>query len=314
MEPSKLVGISGINYELGDPVEFVANSCEGDSSVNGPVSRELTTYRMVNEGMGDKTIASMRRSIQDALIKPSDVDAVIFCTSANAKMISNDRHNVAHLLRGTSCSNAYPIGLTLSTCAGFQTGLQISESLLRDAAFSNILLVLVEGFSPDCQTFVGQNSRDTPSYVCSDGVASCVISNKPEAEYLLLSVALGVNVGLVEPSQKEGDEDRVIEYLDLLRATYSESLRKASVSGEQIRKYFMGNYFRPVVDSFCDALRIGSNLLFRDNICRVGHCYSADNLINLKDYVTHHGRARGDCFALLGTGVGQIGSSILRAT
>jgi hypothetical protein len=52
----------------------------------------------------------------------------------------------------------------------------------------------------------------------------------------------------------------------------------------------------------------------RENIPTVGHCDSADNLINIEDSCNNSGRQSGDCFALAGNRIGQVGVTVLRVT
>lgn len=313
-EQDGFVGIVGVDYELGESCTMSDPSRSVDvpndiAAHDESSSASLNRFRIVTGDLFDTAIASARRTIEQTALDPADIDALMLCSSTVSRMIDGDRHRVAYFLEKAGITRAYPIGVTFATCANFPTSLSLAASLIRQRIFENVLLVTLDAYSPECPTAVAQNGRLSASYVCSDGAASCLVTADRRASYELLGVTLGTNQSLFTPGNRE---EQIIAYLDLLRKTCQTAFRECNVSRSDIRQFFFGNYIAALIDSFGRALGLSLNQVFRENIWKLGHCYAADNLINLKDYSARWISEPGDCFALISTGIGQMGTSIIR--
>jgi 3-oxoacyl-[acyl-carrier-protein] synthase III len=258
----------------------------------------------------DAAVASINRTVADSGLPPGAIDGLILCTTTGLQAISNTRHDVGYLLSKTGLTNAFHFGLDFATCATMLTGLQVAAALISSGRFTNVVLATCDAYSESVPTYVAQKSRFSEYYVCSDGVASCVVSSNSAAQYGLVAIAFGSNHLLLDP--QTSNETGRLTYLDLLGRTSSQACREADLHRSNIRQAFVGNYFYDTADSMARAMGFNSERVFRENIPKVGHCYSADNLINLKDFCDSRGRQSGDYFALASAGVGQVGVAIVR--
>ncbi len=311
------VGISGVNYELGNVVRF-DELPDRDSVVKRmKISKDpsvigLECFREMRINIFDAMATCIKGTLADAAVTPEAVDALILCSATDVQAIGTDRHDLGYLLAQTGLCNAFHFGVAQATCVTMHAGLEVAATLVSSDRFQNIVLVTGDAYSNRVVTYLKQNSRFSPAYVCSDGVASCLVSKNAGAHYALEEISLFSNPCLLDT--RTAREAGLVAYLDLVRQATTQALRRSDLKRSAIRQAFVGNYFYETVQSVGRAMGIDSDRVYQDNIPRVAHCYSADSLINLKDFCDSEGREPGDCFVLAGTGIGQVGMAVLRVT
>jgi 3-oxoacyl-[acyl-carrier-protein] synthase III len=307
-----VVGIAGIGYALGAPVEFSSMADQADIlaklRITGrPGEAGLGVFRIIEGDIFDVVASSVRKTLQGVPITPDQIDAVIFCTSTVTDVIDRNRHGIACVLRENGVPDAYAMTLGFTTCASFPTALQLAEALILRGVFKNILVILADRYSAKHPTIVSQ----TTCRLCSDGVASCIVSASHWTQYAVIGISLVADVDLMQKDLSDHKDS--VRFLDLLRRACNGALRKANVKKSRIRQFFLGNYLYEGIKILSRPLGLDEQQVFRENILRIGHCYSADYLINLKDFADTRGVQLGDEFVLVSTGVGQIGVTVLRA-
>lgn len=95
-----------------------------------------------------------------------------------------------------------------------------------------------------------------------------------------------------------------------LRTSVAGALRRLELRAEHVTQLIMNNYNLSVSHMFASAAGVPLSRVFRNNIERFAHAYAADNLINLKDYLTASGRRPGTLL-LLGSGPNTWNSTVL---
>ena len=79
------------------------------------------------------------------------------------------------------------------------------------------------------------------------------------------------------------------------------------------KKIITNIYKRSIMEAIAMAARISPSKAYLDNVGRTGHCFSADNLINIHDASVSGALKSGDKVMLLGAGVSNWSACAVQA-
>jgi 3-oxoacyl-[acyl-carrier-protein] synthase-3 len=80
-----------------------------------------------------------------------------------------------------------------------------------------------------------------------------------------------------------------------------------------LTKVFSNNLYLPVITLKEGSIGVNKSQLYLENVARFGHCFSADSVINLSDYMKTVGIQKGEYFALNSSAEGLRAQVLLQA-
>jgi len=293
--------MGGFTYELGEKVLPLGelselNACGPliESLKKGGFDKiaesNLTAFQLIEK--------SIRRFVlQQDVISPDAIDAVIFATSS-LEFANHPAHSAlgAFLVRA-GLRNAYPILSSLSFCGNFLPAINTARCYVAAETFKNVLVVVGDIIQK-------KQSKLTPPSVAigSDASACCLVSRCPVFPLQMDGVFFRADskAGVLDP-----DRD-FLSYTKLvgngIRNVVEKTFANSVIGKHELSKVFTNNYSRNVCRSFLKLVGIEETLLFDKNIPRFGHAGSADICINVCDYMAEKRTSENESFLLLSTG------------
>ncbi len=248
--------------------------------------------------------ASARRSLWKARVEGEQVDALVYATSSFwcDRFIKRD---VNELFRELGLSRAYPLGVTLSDCGNVVAALRVAAALVRGEGCANVLVAATDAVRPGAGRVVPPRVS-----VASDAAASFVVTDRPGG-YRVLSVR---NHMIAFAYEREPHED-FARYLKVsaegIREVARAALEAAGRGAGELRRLLPNNYNRSVARLIASQAGVDEERVHTANIARLGHCFGADNVINLCDCAVEEPPAPGDLFLLLASGPNTWGAAVL---
>lgn len=141
--------------------------------------------RFVEPGVGpsDLAIPACETALEEAELKASDIDFIIFATSTPDSYVPGSACHLQHKM-GFGDIGALDIRVQ---CAGFVYGLSIADQFIKSGQFKNILLIGAEVQSSAID--LTNRGRDT-AVIFADGAGAAVIRATEEKERGVLSTHL----------------------------------------------------------------------------------------------------------------------------
>jgi 3-oxoacyl-[acyl-carrier-protein] synthase III len=301
--------ITALDYYVGhlEPLESLAKTPEEEDAINTLTSIGLRTYSRSDLRVADMAAAAMCKTMERSGVAPADVQAVVFATESQwdyepptVRRRDNSRkfrQDIYKAIWEVGLTNAYPFGVMFSGCGNLVSAVAMASNMVRTQGLENVLVVVsdrqAEGTTRVMFPAVG---------VVSDAAASCLVTSRPVAGFIIDDVVLHSNLGLWE-ADLEGDFGRFL--VEMARGLKEMGHKMVAASGRRPAdyKYFLpNNYSRSTLRVFCHQLGYRQDQLFLDSVPRVSHTYAADVLINLFELEANGALAAGDRVMALTSG------------
>jgi len=237
------------------------------------LSAELWGWGSVfRTGRSIQTMAvdSASATLRGAGMEPSSIDALIVCSTWVPGPAAEHGRFVGDILTGTGLGDIAFYGMNLNRCVNVLAALDVASSLVAAGRYHRILVVTADRAADEAD-------RVASYALFSDGAASCVVSADPEGpdSYQLICCATAQDTGSLDPSSEIS--------ADLARRVNDRLLAPLDMKLGDVSGLMHANIFKPLVVMKERQAGFSAEQIYTDNIVRVGHCFSADPLVNLVD-------------------------------
>lgn len=294
--------LSGIAYQLGSRMKIEKlDLSESDLRVlredNG-----IRYFRRSDVDIVELALSSIRKTLNEVNAKKRElnIDALIFSSNSFSKYSTIDI--VARIAKESALSKSETFFVTTGDCCNFQNALALAVSLIAGGTYRDILLVTADRVADACE---GQPLAIYGGGVNSDASASCLVTTGV-GEFRILGAPCIVRHPRVLDTNSEST--RLSITLGALRKIVRGVVPQGNCVS-QINQVLPNTYTKHAAELVELATAVPGSKVFTDNVARTGHCFAADNLINLADYMRRPG-AHG-LMVLLGSGVFQWGAIAL---
>lgn len=301
--------LHSIKYVLGEvegkynDVEVFQHVLTENSFPNLPDLFGWGGYCRSSKTVFEMAYESMKLTLQASSVNAADIELVIICSSDFNP--GQETQSYRELLLSLGLTSAFPMGVTVSDCANLLSALNMAKHLIAAKQFRHIMLVTSNKISDEKYRF-----QDYALF--SDGAASFIVSDKDEQ----LSISEGCfdiidsQIGARFEHRNEGED---IDDTPLYIASAKQMVERTNVVISDITKVFSNNLYLPVITLKEGSVGITKAQLYLDNVTLFGHCFSADSVINLSDYMASTAIKKGEYFALHSSAEGLRAQVLLQA-
>lgn len=240
--------------------------------------------------LSEQAVRSARQTLTHANLTLDEVDAVVIgCASIRfwhrtAELLSSE------IMLKLGLKDIPVFGVTMGGCANYAGALRIAKGLLMDSGWRNVLVIETNKMPSD-------EARPYMPYVSifGDGCVSALVSSV-DPEYRIAAIA-----HVVKPLDAEyaGDPRFVTNNINGYRRVIAQVLEQAGCTLDDVDVVIPNNKNIAELRKLSGFWSVPFNKVYTDNIARIGHLWSADNLINLKDLVAGGVAAASRTFLLL---------------
>ena len=298
-------GLGGITVELGDTtreVEAITGAREQFAALKLPMNSALLRYRYFREStLAPGTVISrvIERCLKDTGVEASDIDMFIL-TSASAGFLA-DRRLVPDLLKRHGLLHTVPMAIVAQECTGLLSAIHTACMHIRSGLGRRILVASYDQGGEDAH-------RIQPFGVISDAAVACLISSIDPLDFRVLGFAQYGNV------QGMHGEDNLDQRQALINKVTLAALSDVGMQLAGVAKVFSTNFFWPLATYNATAAGFSTQLLHADTLLDLGHCLSADALINLDHYNRKPAGQPGDRYLLQAFAMGLLASMLVERT
>lgn len=300
-----MVGIKGVSYtfdRLRD-ISTLPALASDENILAGFVQGGHRTFGCSESSLSEQAVCAALNSLKCAGLSRVDVDAVVIgCASIRYW------HRTAELLAteimlGLALDDIPVFGITIGGCANYSSALRVAKGLLNDNGWSNVLLI-------ETNKVKGDESRPYMPYVSifGDGCVSAVIT-EDDPEFIIDGIA---HVTKPLDAEYAGDPRFVTNNIKGYRRAIAQALKVADCRIEDIDIVIPNNKNISELQKLAGFWNVPFSKVFTDNVGRIGHLWSADNLINLKDITDGGGASGARTFLLLCQGDSTYSAIVLR--
>lgn len=252
------------------------------------------SYWRTERSVGELMIEAAGRTLARSGLSGRDIDAVLLCSS---NFQSGQVANSLPLLRELNLDRAYPLGVAWGDCTMLLAGLEAARAKVL-AGLDNVLVVSANRIEDEAYRF--QHYA-----LFSDGAACCLVSSAHRTGFEMLG-----SVACSSPASLNGDKEATDAAL--FHQVHEQLMARHQVKTGDLEQVLASNVFLPVLKIKEGRLGIAGTQLYLDNVARVGHCFSADSLINLQDYEDHAHPRQGSVVMLTANATGLRCQMLLR--
>lgn len=254
--------------------------------------------------------SSVKQTLEFSGLESRQIDGVIYVSSTFAD-VAQRTVEIGQFCVDTGLQNVPPIGLYLAECGTYATAVKIARSFLESGRYKNLLVVTTDKASSENHRLLDGNLS-----VSGDAAASCIFStdDKFNADFELLNVVQNTD-------QQLWGVDMSTNYT-LFAKLFAEGVAKTFVetfNGVEELKLkkpdvlVTNNYILEVLGMFAQLAGMDYEQLYTRNLSKMGHLFTADNLVNLQTLLSEGAIKEGQLIATLSTGVCTWGGTVLKA-
>lgn len=237
----------------------------------------------------------------------TDVDAVVYATCGHRGEQTGDRDVRAGLDRlGLNGARLY--GVWLGESGNLAGALRLAHALLRTTDARTVLVVVADAVPERPGEYRAMPNAVT---VNGDGAAACLLSTVHRGPYALEGVGHRARPAAAAAGRATG----LREYLAFMAGVRGAltALHRTSGTGPHSYQWLVANnYSTSHLDDFADLAGLPHDRVFRGNVARHGHVFTADGLINLAALTGTAEVTAGDRVLVLSTGPFSWGAIGLR--
>ena len=266
--------LRGVSYLLGEQEV-------GYADIAG-LSELAAAFRLVPDpGLwGWGTVRTTRRDVADlaadtgravlAAAGADRADALVLCSTQTP---ADQGRFVAAVLARAGLGDIPFYGQGLNQCVNLLAGLDIARSFVLSDRYRTVLVITADA--------VAGGDPMSQFALFSDGAAGCLVAADPGQEaagcYEMLGCAAAQDVAALDGTAQISS--------DLARQVNDRLLAPIGLKLGHVTALAHLNLFKPLLVMKERQAGFREDQLYLDNIGRIGHCYSADPLINLADLV-----------------------------
>lgn len=229
----------------------------------------------------------------------SRVPQVVLVASATASQTGGLSVTRALAGAGISAVPIYSVGL--NGCADALGAIAVGQCLVDSGDRELLILCADSAGSEHSGRFLPDNQG-----ILTDGAAACLLTNaRPESGYEVLGVHHVADYVVRDFSRGFSSPDRIARKLVALRRIAEETCKVANLQVEHLDHVFVNNYVASAREVMVRGAVGRKSKLYPAHVDSVGHCFSADPLINLGSAMAEGDVAIGSRSLVLGTGPGS---------
>jgi 3-oxoacyl-[acyl-carrier-protein] synthase III len=253
--------------------------------------------------LSEQAVMSAKKSLACVELEVSDLDAIVIgCASIRfwpkyAELLSTE------ILMSLGAKDIPVFGVTMGGCANYSNVLRIARALVVENVWRNVLIIETNKMPQD-------EMRPYMPYVSvfGDGSVSAIVSTE-DIEFDIASIA---HIAKPLDATDGGDPRFVTNNINGYRWVIREALRLASCDLDEIDVVIPNNKNIAELVKLATFWNVPFRKVYTDNVSRIGHLWSADNLINLKDFCTGPRSAQHRTFLLLCQGDSTYCAMVMR--
>jgi 3-oxoacyl-[acyl-carrier-protein] synthase III len=222
------------------------------------------TVRVTRRDLADLAADTARATLAAAGVDRAD--ALVLCST---RFPAEQGAFAAAVLTRAGLGDIPFYGQGLNQCLNLLAGLDIARSFVLSGRHDAVLVITADA--------VAGGDPMSPFALFSDGAAGCLVAAEPgtAGSYEVLGCATAQDTAAMDQaSQISSDLARQVS--DLLLAPLGLKLGHVTALAHL-------NLFKPLLVMKERQAGFREDQLYLDNITRIGHCFSADPLINLAD-------------------------------
>jgi 3-oxoacyl-[acyl-carrier-protein] synthase-3 len=262
------------------------------------------TYRHAMECPAELAERALEETLKATPVSRAEIDVLVYATTSfeDPAFYGADLWGLCERL---DLGHVTPIGVTMAECANFGSALRVARNLVLAGDARNVLLVTTD-VCPDPRSRMIEGALS----IMSDGAASCLLSAKLPSRLENIGLAQRTNhtVRTTDPVARQGRLIRLTT--EGVQNVVTDALNSAKVQREEIRRVLTNNISRDAVRLIVSRAGFDHELSFLDTIADHGHMYSADNLLNLRSYLSC--RSVRETVVTLSHGFGTWGAAVWR--
>lgn len=295
--------LCALAYTLGESLSVSDLQLDDDTrsrllGSDGGLCRHLVSV----EDSIELAASSAAKSLQlanDLGIGPERIDALM--VASNSLHATDWMEAMQRLTVPLGLGHAETVLISSGDCCNFHVGLRHCHSMVRARQYRNILFVTTDRVADACQ---GQYVAVRGAGINSDSSASCLVSGEAST-----GIVLGGHFEQIRDPQllalDTAKNDDFIKVIAMVRQVAKGVYTHHGWRPENVSKLITNTYTRAVSELLAMAARLPAEAAYSANIGRTGHCFAADNIINLLDFITDEAPPPGTRLLLLGSGVHQ---------
>ncbi|UFH48682.1 3-oxoacyl-[acyl-carrier-protein] synthase III C-terminal domain-containing protein [Pseudomonas sp. KNUC1026] len=299
------VFLGGVYYEAGEPVDIgEAPLSESTCALLRAPENGLMHFSCYPGNLHEKVVAAAKGALTISQRSAEHISTVFVISSMVDARNNLDGQWLAALAKDLQLEHADFYSVGLAGCAGFHAGLRLASAMVGAGDTDNALIMSFDQVGEALDRVYGEGTDFI--YVTGDAASACVVSRQPEG----LSYALpgGVqytsNTRQIEHFSNETD-------MRSLSALIKKAYRQADVTAQAINHFVCNNYTLQATQLFSQLAGLSRSKATPGQLPRYGHCFSSDNLINLKRLEDDSALHPGDQILLLSTGPFQAGACVI---
>ena len=290
------LGIRGIAYDFDEtsPIDGITQLRTNPRLLTTFKAAGHARYAKSRLSLTQQAIESARLTLDRSGLSAKDIDAVFIGTSEIPYWKRYPEMVSTEILKGLGISHVPVVGITLAGCANYTSSLRMARNMIRAEGLRNVLVIETNQVRGEMKRLV-LISKDGAGAIFADGAASFILTTE-EADFDIAGMAQ-----IVEPidGERASIAEIVANNINGFRHVFENALREAKVEAADIGAVMLGNVNLDAVNGVANIVGLPQSLVFKDNIARIAHVWSADTLINLHDYCDTRPVAQGTLFALL---------------
>lgn len=270
--------ISGVSFRVGPsaPIEKLFADLQSSPGIEFFRARGLKHYCAQVESTAVMCAEVVRDTLRTSGVAPREVGTVVI-DADQWHCTAEDRIQMLESLCECGITRVPVIGVGLQTCSGCMTAIDVADRLLRTGRDQKPVLVLMCG-----RAAPGTSRIDLRrATILSDGVSSCIVSNRP-GPFALLASTTHTNLERVRAgvAGEQAAMSLVRSYRDIA-AVANDLYSAASAAPAQIEALFCTNGNLMYSTFAARAVGISGSRAYTDNVAAYGHVFSCDHMIDL---------------------------------
>ncbi|UTH76432.1 hypothetical protein [Chromobacterium sp. IIBBL 290-4] len=251
-------------------------------------------FHETKRSLTDLIVETAQRTLDASGLAPDQIDVLLVCST---NMRTAHEPFYPELLQRLGLSRAFPIGIAWGDCAMLMSALETACSLLKTGR-RTVLIVAANR--------IEQESYRFQRYALfSDGAVSCLATAERCEGYEVLG-SHAMSQSQVVQGDAEPDDST------LYRACHDHLMQGMGMRIGDIERVLASNVFLPVLAIKEGRIGAARAQLYLDNVVRIGHCFCADPLVNLRDLDASGVGRDGGVLMLTANASGLRGQMVLR--
>lgn len=281
--------LSAIEYQLGEPVAIETLAAGADEAERERIDflrREgMAHFRRTAQTPKELALAAARRTLDSSGLAVGDVDLILYASSSFHTHDAS-RRDVQLFCQELGAGATSVAGVTGMECANVALAIRTAGAYLSAGLARTVLVVTTDRCAADQSRVLSP-----PVGVMSDGAAACIVSAELRAGFEIVGQAARVDHALRVTDRQEHFTTIVkrtaLGVSDTLRALFAQ----CAIAGADVEQAFTNNVVSSFLQLFASQGRIPAERIYRRNLAPNGHVYSADVLVNLRDYCAQRAAA-----------------------